>query len=239
MSAADAPRSPRDMKRDDLRQLWNRESHEYVNRGSALADFPLPQEFLPRPGEKALDAGCGAGNYMGMYRQITRTVFGLDFSDAMTKAAGRYGNTVQGDIQRIPFKGGAFEYVSSHVVINHVPDNRAALTELARVTKPGGRLVVVVPNRLSFLALLRTVMIRLGKYTLGPCRHYSVRSLRREGSEHELSLVRACTVPKVPTAPSLLRYIPSWLGYRMDQIAHCVYPLWGGDLAVLFQKMHR
>ena len=225
------------MKTDDLRHLWDGESHKYVQNGSTLADFPLPPEFLPRPGETALDAGCGAGNYLGMYHQITPAVVGVDFSAAMTRAAARYGSTVQGDTQRLPFRAGAFEYVSSHVVINHVPDTRGALAELARVTKPGGRLVVVVPNRLSFLAPLRTIMIKLGKYTLGPCRHYSVRILRREGSVHQLSVLRACTIPKAPTAPSVVRHIPSWLGYRLDQIVHVLYPLWGGDLAVLFEKM--
>lgn len=224
------------MNSDDLRTLWDGQSTKYLEGSSALADFPLPAEFLPHPGDRALDAGCGGGNYMGMYRRITREVFGLDFSDAMTRAAARYGSTVQGDVQRLPLKSAAFEYVSSHVVINHVRDSRVALAELARVTAPGGRLVVVVPNRLSFVSLERMLMMKLGKYSLGPCRHYTVTMLRGEGSIHGLSLRRFYTVPKVPTAPTPLRWFASWLGYVMDQMVRAVCSQWGGDLAVLFEK---
>lgn len=224
------------MKQAELRRLWNGQSAKYVERSSALADFPLPAEFLPRPGERVLDAGCGSGNVMGMYREITADVYGLDFSEAMTRAAARYGGAVQGDVQRLPFKGGTFAYVSSHVVINHVLDGSAALAELARVTKRGGRLVVVVTNRLSFLAPQRALMMRLGKYTLGTCRHYTLPMLRGEGRTHGLSVRRFYTIPKVPTAPTPLRYFTSWLGYAMDQMVRAVYPRWGGDLAVLFEK---
>lgn len=221
---------------DDLRRLWDGESRKYVGRGDSLADFPLPAEFLPRAGERVLDAGCGAGNYLSMYRRITGEVFGVDFSSAMVSAATNCGRVVQGDIQQLPFGSAQFDYASSHVVISHVHDPRAALAELARITKPGGRLVVVVPNWLSFLAPARVLMIRLGKYSLGPCRHYSLFSLRREGAEHGLVVRRVHTVPKVPSAPSPLRSFFSWLGYGMDQAMRAAYPHWGGDLAVLFEK---
>ncbi len=226
------------MNSTDLRALWDRETAKYADRSSALGDFPLPEEFLPRPGGKVLDAGCGGGNYLGMYRQIAGgEVFGLDFSGPMAKAAARYGRTVQGDVQRLPFKSGAFAYVSSHVVINHVPDSRAALAELARVTRAGGRVVVVVPNRLSFVSLERMLMMRLGKYSLGPCRHYTLPVLRAEGSAHGLAVRRFFTIPKVPTAPAPLRRAASWLGYIFDRIVRAVYPRGGGDLAVLFEKL--
>lgn len=171
-----------------------------------------------------------------MYRQITADVVGLDFSAVMIRAASSYGRVVQGDIQQLPFGSGAFDYASSHVVISHVSNPRSALAELARITKPGGRLVVVVPNWLSFLAPARVLMIRLGKYSLGPCRHYSLFSLRREGAEHGLIVRQAYTVPKVPSAPSPLRSFFSWVGYSMDQAVRAAYPHWGGDLAVLFEK---
>ena len=224
------------MGRGDRRELWNRESGKYVARAMALAEFPLPPTCLPRPGDWVLDAGCGAGNHLGMYRLITSTVFGVDLSDAMSRAAARHAVTVQGDVQLLPFRGAAFDYVSSHVVISHVPDSRAALAELARVTKAGGRLLLVVPNRWSFITPMRVLLVRLGKYTLGSCRHYTVGTLRAEGRAHGLRVVCAAAVQKLPTAPSRLRAVPAWLGYCLDEAVRRVYTLWGGDLAVLFEK---
>lgn len=227
------------MKAGELRALWDGQAGKYVERGSAVADFPLPADWLPRSGDKTLDAGCGGGNGMGIYRHITAYVFGLDFSPTMARAAARYGSTVQGDVQLLPFRSDEFDYVSSHVVINHVLNTRAAFQELARVTKPGGRLVLVVPNWLSFLAPARVLMIKLGRYSLGPCRHYTLATLRAEGEECGLTVLRVATTPKTPTAGSVARQIPSWLGYALDHIVHTAYPLWGGDLAVLFEKRIR
>jgi SAM-dependent methyltransferase len=227
------------MKETELRALWDGEVGKYAERGSRDADFPLPADWLPRPGDKALDAGCGGGNYLAIYRRITPAVFGVDFSAAMTRAAARYGYTVQADVRRLPFRSDEFDYVSSYVVINHVLDSRAALEELARVARPGGRVLVVVPNWLSFLAPARTIMIKLGRYSLGPCRHYTPGMLRDEGAESGLNVSAVATIPKVPSATTPGRQIPSWIGYSLDHVLHAVVPSWGGDLAVLFEKRRR
>jgi ubiquinone/menaquinone biosynthesis C-methylase UbiE len=221
---------------DDLRRLWDAETEKYRHRSSALADFPLPAEFLPRPGERVLDAGCGAGTFMGMYRQITASVHGLDFSRAMARAAACHGPTVQGDVQWLPFRDQSFDYVSSHVVINHVLDDRRALAELARVSKTAGRVLVVVPNWVSFLAPGRVLMTALGRYTLGFSRHYTPSMLRRAGRRVGLSVQRMDTIPKKPTSSTAWRRLPSWSGYVLDQGLRRLHHLWGGDLAVLFEK---
>ena len=224
------------MNYEDLRRIWDEGSAKYEQRSSLLSACPLPAEYLPHAGDKVLDAGCGAGNFLPMYQQIARAVFGLDFSFAMATAARRRGDVALGDVQRLPFANGEFTYVSSLLVINHVLDNCAALTELARVTQPCGRVVVLVPNRFSCLTPLRVLAIKLGKYSLGLCRHYTTTMLREEGAQNGLTLVRTCAVPKPPTAVNLLRYIPTLLGYTLDQIVRTVDPLWGGDLAVMFEK---
>jgi len=173
---------------------------------------------------------------MGMYRRITPAVFGVDLSDAMVTLALRYGPTVQGDIQHLPLKNNSVDYVFSHVVISHVPNSNLALAECARVTRPGGRLVVVVPNRLSFLAPARFVLIGLGKYSLGSTRHFTVSMLRDEGRRHGLSTQQVHVIPKTPTALTAGRRFITWLAYCLDQGVHRLYPLWGGDLAILFEK---
>jgi SAM-dependent methyltransferase len=50
--------------------------------------------------------------------------------------------------ERLPFATVSFDVVFSHEVLEHVDDDRACVAEMVRVTRPGGRIVVFVPNRL-------------------------------------------------------------------------------------------
>ena len=59
------------------------------------------------------------------------------------------------DIQKMPWPDVSFEMVFSCETIEHVPDPRAAIQELARVLRPGGRLFLTVPNYFNFYGLHR------------------------------------------------------------------------------------
>jgi SAM-dependent methyltransferase len=50
--------------------------------------------------------------------------------------------------EHLPFPDGAFDIVFSHEVLEHVTDDRACVAEMVRATRPGGRIIVFVPNRL-------------------------------------------------------------------------------------------
>ena len=52
--------------------------------------------------------------------------------------------------ETLPYADGAFDVVFSHEVLEHVVDDRQCAQEMVRVTRPGGRIVVFVPNRLYF-----------------------------------------------------------------------------------------
>ena len=54
---------------------------------------------------------------------------------------------VQAVGEHLPFSDAAFDVVFSHEVLEHVTDDRACVAEMVRVTRPGGRIVVFVPNR--------------------------------------------------------------------------------------------
>ncbi len=49
--------------------------------------------------------------------------------------------------EKLPYREGAFDLILSHEVLEHVDDDREALAEIVRVLRPGGRLVLFVPNR--------------------------------------------------------------------------------------------
>jgi SAM-dependent methyltransferase len=97
-------------------------------------------------GVKVLDAGCGTG---GAYRVLGErwAVVGLDVSPAALEFCRRRGMTllVAGDVQRLPLRSASVEAAISCDVLEHLPDDEAALRELGRVVKPGGLLVLTVP----------------------------------------------------------------------------------------------
>jgi ubiquinone/menaquinone biosynthesis C-methylase UbiE len=92
-----------------------------------------------------LDCGCGTGyNLRNLLQPYGRT-FGFDFDlDAIRRARGAGGPLVRADIQRIPFLSNTFDLATSFDVVQSVPDDRAALRDMARVLKPGGSVVLNV-----------------------------------------------------------------------------------------------
>ncbi len=103
------------------------------------------------PGERILDVGCGPGYYVAELAERVGpdgSVTGMDQSGAMLAVAQRrcegMGNTsfAEGDATALPFDEGAFDVVLSVQVMEYVPDVAAALAEIHRVLRPGGRVVL-------------------------------------------------------------------------------------------------
>jgi SAM-dependent methyltransferase len=106
-------------------------------------------------GALILDAGCGNGlSWQAIFSQ--RPTFGVDYVHAMCALAARKGMSVaQGDLLRLPFKSGQFDLVCCAEVIQCFPDAGQVLAELARVCRPGGRIVISTINRRG--VLLRSI----------------------------------------------------------------------------------
>ncbi len=114
-----------------------------------------------RPGERVLDMGCGAGRHaFEMYRRGADVIaFDQDADElsgvrdlfvAMAEAgevpAGAEADVKEGDALSLPFADGEFDRVVAAEVLEHIPADIEAITELARVLRPGGTLAVTVPR---------------------------------------------------------------------------------------------
>ena len=138
--------------------LWWRKNPSALR---LFVDLPHPlitrarlREILaPRPGERVLEVGPGTGYYAlqaARWLEPGGTLEVLDLQqemlDQVTRRARMSGiaNVVatRGDARALPYPDGAFDAAYLAVVLGEVPDQRAALRELARVLRPGGRLVV-------------------------------------------------------------------------------------------------
>ena len=106
-----------------------------------------------------LENGCGLGMYVEHLAPFGGKIFGLEFdferaaeaeknSPRIFNAAGEFIPLPSGTPRHgCASQGNAFDLILSHEVIEHVQDDRAAICEMVRVLKPGGRIVIFCPNR--------------------------------------------------------------------------------------------
>jgi len=108
-----------------------------------------------------LDAGAGFGRHAFEAARRGARVVALDYADAETTAtramfaamafAGeingdRLVGVLRGDATRLPFRDGAFDCIITSEVLEHIHNDTQALSELARVLRPGGTLAATVPS---------------------------------------------------------------------------------------------
>jgi SAM-dependent methyltransferase len=93
-----------------------------------------------------LDAGCGSGGNLGVYTGFG-PVMGVDTEAGALEQSRRrgYRGVAVASLAALPFGDGVFDLVAATDVVEHVEDDRGALRELLRVTRPGGHLVLTVP----------------------------------------------------------------------------------------------
>jgi SAM-dependent methyltransferase len=117
-------------------------------------------------GNWVLDAGCGEGRHCFGCLERGAHVVGLDLDfgslrDASKRLRGRghelsqTGEMTQGNTFHLPFRDATFDRVICSEVMEHVHDYRGAARELARVTKPGGRVAITIPTATSENLYLR------------------------------------------------------------------------------------
>lgn len=121
----------------------------------AFGDF-LETALKPKPGKRILDVGCGVGTAeISLARlQVSQLrLFGVDtivarVGEALSRVRGINARAgfAAADAVRLPYVDGAFDCTFCVAVLQHVRDVPMALSELARVTRPGGRILAVEPD---------------------------------------------------------------------------------------------
>jgi ubiquinone/menaquinone biosynthesis C-methylase UbiE len=105
-------------------------------------------------GKTVLDAACGIGFFSEVARQSGARVASLDFSPAALrvyrKRGGADARLLRGSVEDLPFADGSFDFAMAIDVIEHLYKPRRLLSELHRVVKRGGRVIVETDNESTF-----------------------------------------------------------------------------------------
>ena len=156
----------------------------FTNSSKSIAT-PKSGTFPPRPvlhnakDLAVLEVGCGLGTDGAQFAKAGANYTGIDLTDAAVDLARRRFELFQlpgtfrvADAERLDFPDNTFDIVYSHGVLHHTPDTAAAVREIHRVLRPGGKAVVMLYHRDSYnyrvnISMLRRTGVQLLRWNAG------------------------------------------------------------------------
>lgn len=129
----------------------------FTRTATAFADYVLKERVFeaerllrlvaPSGPERALDVACGPATLARIFAPHVRWIAGLDLTPAMLERARREGaerqlanfSVLRGNVLQMPFADNSFDLIVTSYSIHHLPDASAAISEVARVLKRGGK----------------------------------------------------------------------------------------------------
>lgn len=222
---------------DDTRAYYDEFSHRYEHHRRpndpygyhALVD-DLEVDITRRyaTGRDLLECGCGTGLLLERFSGFARRAVGIDLSPGMLERARARGLEVhEGSVTSLPFDDASFDVTCSFKVLAHVRDIEVALSEMLRVTRPGGMVLAEFYNPRS----LRGVAKRVGPAgaisdtkredavftrfdTPRDVRAMIPRGAELEGAHGVRVLTPTAAAMRVPALRGVLRTAESWLARR-------------------------
>ncbi|MDE0297009.1 MAG: class I SAM-dependent methyltransferase [Candidatus Poribacteria bacterium] len=177
-----SPHAPEEPLRQRMRQFY--ETSERYKGLLAEHDEAYHKPFVELvnryapPHSRVLELGCGNGIASRLLNRSGHHVIGTDISALFLGEAEKWQQTVTHDgehnleyrvcdVLELPFQDEMFDVVCSNELIEHVPDAGAALSEMIRVTRKGGRIIICGPNLCSplmpLIDLLRLIRGKPGR----------------------------------------------------------------------------
>lgn len=127
--------------------VWGTGPYERISATIADLQDELVGRLEPRPGVRWLDTATGTGEVAKRAARAGADVTGLDLAPALIETAKREAEAEGleirydvGDAEAMPYEDASFDVVSSSCGVMFAPDHAAIAGELARVTRPGGRI---------------------------------------------------------------------------------------------------
>jgi len=215
-----------DREKDQVQRQWNSDpvgSHYVVEAATHTREWFLEAEryryeiyapWMPSvmeldqyAGRDVLEIGGGMGTDLAQFARHGARVTDVDLSSGHLTLAkenfavrGLHGRFIQRDAESLPFDDCTFDLVYSNGVLHHTPNTQAAIAEITRVLRPGGRVIVMMYAENS-LHYWRTIFWNMGLRE-GQLRRYSMgelmsRSVERSENASAHPLVKAYTRPRL------------------------------------------
>ncbi len=172
--------------------------------------FEAVREAAPH---RVLEVGCGWGEFAErLGAELGAEVVAVDLSPRMVELARERGVDARvGDVQNLPFDDASFDVAVANWMLYHVPDLQQGLSELARVLRPGGRLVAAT-NSLDHLSELWTLV--------GRDRHWEQERFFSENAELPLRQCFASVERRDVTGNVTFADRDAVRGYIASSVAH-------------------
>ena len=191
---------------DDINQI--EETHWWYKARRAIIFDWLTRVLASYKNPKILDIGCGTGfNISHLHQLGYDQVTGLDFSlDALEYCRSRQLKTlIRGDAENLPICPAHYDIAITLDVIEHLRNDLHALSEIHRVLKPGGTLIIFVPA----FQFLWSLQDEVGHHQ----RRYSAQELKEKVKQagfelKKLSYVNSLLFPVVWLGRTILRAFP-------------------------------
>jgi 2-polyprenyl-3-methyl-5-hydroxy-6-metoxy-1,4-benzoquinol methylase len=181
--------------------IYQREQYEKGGLGVRYWDYRDNVAFEHVTGNDILDAGCGEGITLEKLVNLfpEARVVGIDTEPENIGICTKHGLPVQeGSVYEIPFADASFDTVLFSEVIEHLDTPEEALTEIRRVLKPGGRVVIIFPNDLMFkVSRIMTGMIKEAFYDPGHVKQWTPGKIRRSLASLGFSGIKGQSLPFV------------------------------------------
>jgi SAM-dependent methyltransferase len=164
-------------QRRKIEERFDRESSTWreIYRRSGRNPFAYPDkqyrkryvlEMLGRGRGRALDLGCGTGEFFADLARLGYSAVGADFSAEMVRLAAQAGGgtagVIRADAVRIPVRRHAFRALIAVGLLEYLPEDEGALEEILRVVEPGGAVVVTLRNKRCLERRLWNAYVRRG-----------------------------------------------------------------------------
>lgn len=162
-------------------QPGSRLFYELVEQHRYEKEWHIPEAagFAQSNNLRVLEVGCGLGTDGAQFAKAGAVYTGVDLTEAAVDLARRRfdlftltGSFRVADAEKLDFPNDSFDLVYSHGVLHHTPDTAAAIREIHRVLRPGGRAVVMLYHRDSYnycvnISMLRRAGVHLLRWKLG------------------------------------------------------------------------
>ncbi len=203
-------------------------------------------------GATLLDVGCGTGAGQSAFAEFG-TVYGVDFSQEALEFSGSRGLTLltKANAEKLPIRTCSVDAVVTLDTIEHVPDDLAALEEIARVLKPGGLLLMNVPAFMFLWGPHDVALMHQRRYTTGSARRaVSAAGLEIERATYSVFLLfpmvlasRVLSKLKGGEPSAKLPELPAWFQRYLGWVMRIELALlkginlpWGSSVVVVARK---